>query len=603
MSHAASVLSFILVSTGLVVVALGACGTDRHGYVESPPLVQDDAAALDASPACGFRCSRDLKKVLSGCDGEEGTVVAECGVGQGCGVDRCIDACQSAELSKGSVGCSFWTLPADDGKFGPGACFAAMVANTWDVPVHLTADYGSDPLDISKSIYTVSRTVGEEPAYTQLAGALPPGQVAVVFLAQAEERASTTATACPTGTVPALKVDPIRHGTTKTRAFHLKADAPVAAYSIFPYGGAASAYPTATLLLPVSSWDKSYIAVTAAKFGEPQASAVERRTLQIVANEDDTTVSMRPNVDISPGDDVAQGLAGEVVEWKLSRGQVLQITQQNAPSGSPIVANKPIGMFGGSPCAFIPSGLHYCDLTQQQIAPFSQWGTSYALVPYLSRIQSVTGSSRETVAWSFVGAVDGTVLTYDPAKPPGAPETLAAGEVATFMTDALMLVKSQDAKHPFHAAVYMTGSTSGGGTPGRGRTLGDPDFVNIVPTEQFLDRYVFFTDFTYPETSLTIVRRKTASGFAPVKLDCGGEITGFTPLGDGGEYELAWVRLTSGFAPQQLGGGTCGYGRHEATSDGPFSVTVWGWAKDASYGYAGGMGSRPINEAPPPTVK
>ncbi len=71
-----------------------------------------------------------------------------------------------------------------------------------------------------------------------------------------------------------------------------------------------------------------------------------------------------------------------------------------------------------------------CDLTQQQIAPFSQWGIEYALVPFKPRIADRHAAPwRENVPWMFVGAADGTVLTYDPAQPPGAPSTLAAGEV------------------------------------------------------------------------------------------------------------------------------------------------------------------------------
>jgi hypothetical protein len=51
--------------------------------------------------------------------------------------------------------------------------------------------------------------------------------------------------------------------------------------------------------------------------------------------------------------------------------------------------------------------------------------------------------------------------------------------------------------------------------------------------------------------------------------------------------------LTAGFASAV---GTCGYGRHEAKSDGPFSLTVWGTDKNASYGYAGGTGLRPLTK-------
>lgn len=587
--------------------ALGACGSDRDGFNrnEPPPFTTPDSGSdAPPPPVCGFRCSRDLKKVLKGCNQDEGDVLTECPVGQGCGVDKCVDACVAAALSKGSAGCSFWTLPPDDNQYGAGACFAAMIANTWDVPVTITADYGGDPLDVSKSIYTATRPdPNAEPVYTAVNGPLPPGQVAIVFLAQAETPSDQDAPVCPKGTKPALMADPIRHGTTKTKAFHLTTNAPVAAYSIFPYGGASSEYPTATLLLPVSSWDTHYVAISTAKFGHVDASNLDRRTLQIIANEDDTKVAMRPTADISPGENVTPGVAGEVVEWSLAKGQVLQITQNSSTAGSPIVATKPVGVFGGSPCTFLPISKEWCDLTQQQIAPFSQWGMSYALVPFLPRVEAVTGTARETVPWSFVGAVDGTELTYDPVKPPGAPATLRAGEVVTFQTDALVTVRSQDAKHPFHVSVYMSGANNGGGSPSGGKTLGDPDFVNVVPSEQFLDRYVFFADYTYPETSLTIVRKKTSRGWKPVHLACGGEIGGWQPLGNSGEFEFAWVRLTAGALPQKFPGGTCGYGRHEATSEGPFSVTVWGIGKDASYGYAGGMGSRPINEAPPPTVE
>ncbi|WP_146646988.1 IgGFc-binding protein [Labilithrix luteola] len=595
----ASIFAF----TALGVSFLGACGSTRDDFTdEQPPPFAVDGGEAGRDPQCGFRCSRDLKKVLKGCD-DDVEVVAECPAGQGCGVDSCVDACASAALSKGSLGCSFWTLPPDDSDYGAGSCFAAMVANTFDVPVDITAEYGSDSLDISKSIYTVERPdPNAEPKYTQVTGALLPGQVAVVFLAAAEHPLNKSATACPDSVVPALKIDPLRHGTAKTKAFHLATNAPIAAYSIFPYGGASSQFPTATLLLPVTAWDTSYIAVAPAVFGKVSQVNLSRRTLQIVANEDNTEISMRPTADISQGDQVAPGVTGEIVKWALSKGQVLQITQPTPISGSPVVANKPVGVFGGSPCTFLPADVEYCDLTQQQIAPFSQWGTSYALVPYLSRIAAVEGTIREIVPWTFVGAADGTVLTYDPVKPPGAPDTLSAGQIVTFQTDAVATVKSQDSKHPFHVSVYMTGSMGGGGTPGAGKVLGDPDFVSMAPSDQFLDHYIFFTDYTFPETSLTLVRRKTAGSFKPVTLECAGEITGWQPLGASGEYEYTWMRLTAGAVPQKFGSGTCGYGRHEASSDGPFSVTVWGIGKDASYGFAGGMGSRPVNDAPPPTI-
>lgn len=145
---------------------------------------------------------------------------------------------------------------------------------------------------------------------------------------------------------------------------------------------------------------------------------------------------------------------------------------------------------------------------------------------------------RELVPWRFVGGADGTVLSYDP-NARSTPERLDRGEVVTFFSSDITSVRSQDADHPFYAGVFMTGSQY------EGAGLGDPDFVNVVPSAQFLDHYVFFADHTYQETVLTVVRRKTGDRFAPVELDCAGELADCQPIGDAGEYEHAWVPLTS----------------------------------------------------------
>lgn len=586
-------LAFGMTGATSIVVA---CSSRDTGFAPSgPALVDQDAGAQEPEPPkCGLHCSRDLKQVLNGCEGEE-VVVEQCSADQGCGNGRCVDACAAAALNKGSTGCEFWTLPPTDSIEFPGSCFAAMVANTWDRPVSISAKYGDAALDISKSIFTVSRQ-NEDPIYTLLEGTLPPGEVAVVFLAHNETDTSKDRTYCPPTVTPAMLVDPIIHGTAKTKAFQIKADAPVSAYSIYPYGGADTHMPTATLLLPVSSWEQNYIAVSPFHFGQP----LKRRTLQIVANEDDTEVRIRPTVEVRAAGDVAGATAGVTQTWKLSKGQVLQFVQP-ALTGSPIETTKPVGLFGGSECTFLPSASNWCDVLQQQIPAVAQWGTEYAVVPFQSRIHSLAPSTRERVPYTIVAAADDTTFTYEPSRPRDAPETLKAGESANFITDEFFVVRSQDAKHPFHVNVYMTGSGYGGGTGTT--TTGDPDFVNVPAADQYLDRYVFFTDFTFPDTRLTVVRRKTAQGFKPVELECAGPIEGFQPLGTSGEYEYAFVRLTEAFLPQKFAKGECSYGRQEARSDGPFAVTVWGMGLDASYGYVGGTGLRTINDATPPSVR
>jgi IgGFc binding protein len=583
-----------------VALAIVACSS-RKAFDEDPKHFDPSSDAgttgeqePEEPPACGIHCSRDLKQVLDGCEGEE-TVVAECGADEGCGNGKCVDACTAAMLSKGSAGCDFWTVPPILGFEGRGACFAAMIANTWDRAVTISAERGNSPLDISSSTYTVDRE-GIDPVYTRLEGPLPPGQVAIVFFSHDDTNHSEGAPRCPLSVTPALLVDPMIHGTGRTKAFHIKTDAPVSAYSVYPYGGADTYYPTATLLLPSQSWTQNYVAVSPDQFGNLD----KRRSLQIIANEDDTEVKILPNVEIQAAGGVTGATTGIVQSWKLSKGEVLQFFQRRPTTGSPIVASKPVAVFGGSECTQLPT-IDYCDILQQQIPPFEHWGTEYAVVPFRPRSTLDSPDVREKVPYSMVGAVDGTKLTYEPSRPRNAPETLEAGQTVSFITDEIFVVKSQDAKHPFHVNVYMTGSTYGSGT-GK-RTNGDPDFVNVPPTAQYLDRYVFFTDFTYPETTLTVVRRKTAKGFMPVELECGGEIQGFQPLGTSGQYEFAWVKMTSGFLPQKISTGECSYGRQVATSEGPFAITVWGLGMDASYGYVGGTGLRPVHQAKPAVVK
>ena len=598
MRSASAFFGFAILVSGAALGGI-ACSSDRSSFAEAmtpPPLAAEDSGTVgECKPTVS--CSRDLKQVLQhNCDGTED--VTTCGPDQGCGDGECVDACTSAALSKGTIGCSFATLPADDSSGVQGSCFAAMIANTWDRPVTLSAEYGGDPLDISASVYYADMN-GTSVEYTRVDGPIAPGKVALVFLSEAEAASGSSLdfTKCPTVVVPAVKKDPIGHKTTRTKAFRITTDTPITAYSIFPYGGASSHTPTATVLLPVSSWEKNYIAVSTWK---PDPGAPN---IQIVAAEDDTEVKMRPNVDIIGGGGIEGIGEGQTQTWKLGRGEVLQITQRADTSGSPIEANKPIALFGGSECTNLVTSA--CDVTQQQIPPVSQWGHDYALVPWRPRTAAGVGmtTGRENVPWRFVGAANGTQLVYDPARPGGAPETLDAGQVVTFTTTEIVTVRSQDEKHPFYAGMFMTGGQAISALTNNGPPWGDPDFVNAIPSEQFLDHYIFFVDHTYPESTLTFVRRKTADGFKPVTLECAGEITGWSPLGLSGEYEFTWVNLTKLGIAQKFDGGSCGYGRHDARSDGPFSVHVWGWGSYASYGYPGGMGSRPLSDVKGPSIE
>ena len=69
------------------------------------------------------------------------------------------------------------------------------------------------------------------------------------------------------------------------------------------------------------------------------------------------------------------------------------------------------------------------------------------------------------------------------------------------------------------------------------------------------------------------------------------------PLGTDGTIEHTWLVLTKDGKGTSVGGKTCKYGRHEASSAGAFELYVWGTDTFASYGYPAGAGSRPATRS------
>jgi hypothetical protein len=640
-------------SAGLLVllVAGGACDYARTRDVS------DGGDAAPAPPMCDtneLHCSSDLHAVVN-C---AGATVLGCPPDQGCARGTCVPACESAVANQSSVGCDYYTYPIDDSAT-VGSCFAVFVANTWNVPVSLSVERAHTTLDVS-AFARIPSGNGKAIGYAPLpSGKLPPGQVAILFLADLS-KGDIGGEPFPTPPHPLCPVTPaitapafyarstdasgVTHtfgsqgprGTARANAFHIASSAPVVAYDIFPYGGGSSAVTSSSLLLPTSSWGTNYVAV------EPWRStgAPPRETIAVIAREDGTAVTLLPKVAILPESadhivthPVAGAPKGSPVTYDLAAGEVLQLGHDSCwpdcpdPSGpgfygftgSPIQANKPILLVTATPCTFIDNALNACDSLHQQIPPVSALGHEYVAVKYRNRWDG----REDSPPWHLLGMVDGTQLRYEPAAPPGAPSSLARGELAELRAPGPFVVRSQDDQHPFYMAAYMTGAgaKNAGGDWGGGNgpygNAGDPEVVNLVSTAQFLSRYVFFTDPTYPETNLVVVRKRGANGFAPVVLDCAGALGGWAAIDSLDQYEYTRIDLVRhDFEPQN----GCDNGIHEVHSDAPFTVTVWGWgtsetggafndpsvpgffSQNVSYAYPAGMGLRAITTVVIPPV-
>lgn len=544
----------------------------------------DDGGGGDGGGGCPLTCSADNRDVVD-C---HGTIVQTCPAEQACGGGVCADPCDAAAASKSSIGCDYYSVAPDVIQGNTGGCFAAFVANTWTTPVAITVEYDGQLLPVS-AFGRIPSGQGQGLTYAPLTnGMLSPGEVAILFLS----RVGSSSSSCPAGITPAITAtDPAVHGTGLGKAFRIRTSSPTVAYDIYPYGGGSSAVTSATLLLPTSAWDVNYVAVNAyAKTTINQGTPF----VEIVAHQDATNVTVRPVVAIEAGSGVQGSAAQTPVTYSLNAGQVLQFTQVAELSGSPISADKPIGVWGGASCLNVEVDVAACDSAHQQIPPVKALGYRYAGVRYRNRYPGV----EETVPWRIVGAVDGTQLTYSPAPPPGAPTSLSLGQVVTFSTSSPFIVQSQDADHPFYMSGYMSGCQTYGQL---GDCRGDPEFVNVVPVEQYLPTYTFFTDPTYPETSLVLTRERKNGSFADVTIDCVGTVSGWAPLDGADNLEYARVDLVTGNFASVNG---CNNGRHVATSAQPFGIVVWGWGSGASqpffseavsYAYPAGASVKPIN--------
>jgi hypothetical protein len=568
------------------------------------PNLFGDGGGGDGSGNCST-CSADLHEVLDCASPPH--VLMTCPADQGCGTNgQCVPACSAASANKSSIGCDYYTIPADgwsnipinpDISFGgpsDGSCFAAFVTNNWGTPMTVSLDYNGMTTDAAPYAYVPTGS-GSSITYVPIpATGIPAGEMAIVFLAQFGPVAAGDMfkVLCPATVHAAITSNDVGlHGTGIGTAIHLTTSVPATVYDIYPYGGALSYISSATLLLPTDVWDVNYVAVSASA-GQPTTPGATTglpMDVEVIALQNNTTVQILPKTAIAGGTGVPASAANVMATFMLNKGQLLQFAQLDDLSGSVISSSAPVGVWGGHYCMNLPtSTTSACDAAHQEIPPVKAAGSEYVGVRYRTR----TPGTEESVPWRIMGMVKGTTLTYDPPQPT-APTALDIGQLVEFESTGPFDVKSQDAMHPFYIAAHMTG----GSIAPTG--LGDPETVNITPPAQYLAKYIFFTDPTYSETNLVLVQGKDSTGaYPPVKLDCiPAPLTGWQPIGGSG-YQYTRIDVQTGHAPV----GNCDNGLHTISSTSPFGITVWGWDSYVSYAYPAGASVKPINNVVvPPT--
>ena len=588
-----------------------ACGSTSNGFSDAG----DDASTTDGALSDGTNpfadsgnkdggvgsgCSGDLRSVID----SSGNVIQTCPPDEGCSGGACVPACQAAGASKGSVGCDYVvSTPAFYYPDKP-PCFAVFVANNWPKDVNVTVSRSGTSYDVTQFGRIAQAGVPVTSWAAVPSTGIPPGDVAILFMSHDPAAFNYDSLACPiapaisqaNGTaVPGSTVGS-QAVTARGAAFHIATDVPVTLYDILPYGGATSYLPSAELLFPTTAWGTNYLGIV-----PKRGTSNFPQWAQLVAMQDNTQVTVLPNVALPSGTNVSAAPANSQTVYTLASGEFIQWEDTNEMSGTVIQSNNPVGFIGGNTYDCYTSSTSTgggCDSAHQQIPPISAMSNEYVIAPYTTRMVSLADEAEK---YRIVGAVAGTTLTFDPPVS-GAPTTLVEGQVVDFEAKGAFDVTSQDAQHPFFVAQMMTGCFVSGGSrndcnPALAQQfgqccLGDEEFVIQVSPAQFLQKYVFFTDPTYPTTNLVFTREKTSSGFQDVTLDCvGAALTGWKPVGTSGKYEFTNIDLVR----KLVKNGQCDNGPHVATSTGPFGVMVWGVDHASSYAYPAGGNVAPIN--------
>jgi hypothetical protein len=273
--------------------------------------------------------------------------------------------------------------------------------------------------------------------------------------------------------------------------------------------------------------------------------------LTVVASENATTVTINPTTD------AGSHPAGVPFDVTLQQGEVYQLGGAVDVTGSSVIADKPVAVYGGNNCANIPPGYGYCDYLVEQMPPLTAWGKSFVTVPLAARSKGDT--------FRILANEDNTAVTINGAVV----ATLNKGQFHEQIIEVSSVITSSA---PVLVAQYANGSQYD-------EALGDPFEMLIPPFEQFLTKYTVSTPadgFEINYANLVVSNAEVGN----VKMD-GVAIpaASYSPIGSSG-FSGAQVAITQG--------------GHTFSGTLPFGVFVYGFNDDDSYGYPGGSSYSPI---------
>jgi hypothetical protein len=581
--------------------ASGADGSSNHG---------SGASSTGASGSVGGQPNLGLAGSL-GLGGMIGTGAADGGDGNP-------ETCADAALGHTYVGCDFWpTITANPvwQEFEP----AVVVANG----------------TMADATVTIDGPAGFHQVVTVKAGGLETVMLKWVMELKGPEFSLTNTSG---GRLTASS-------RVNGGAYHMTSTVPVTAWQFNPLkytqdaadctritggaGGCKSATNDASLLIPSTAMTENYRVFGYSSKNEGMDWGTVPGGITITATTDGTEVQVqlgpKCGVEIFPttmlGTCVAAGPAGSGIDAKMpgdsytlsmNAGDVVELvgawakdpqTHNADMSGTIVKANEDhmVQVIAFNAISQLPDvSVANADHMEETVLPGEVLGKKYIVTPPATPLGNSVGHVVR-----IYGNVDGTQLTYPEGKPPGAPDTIDAGDVFQIpplptgqpaaqcvgtadhcMIDTPFVVEGTAS---FAVASFMVGGVLQ--MPGTDATnsQGDPSFSMEVTPEQFRKDYTFLAPVDYMENYADVLLPNGAN----VVLD-GKPIT-VTPTAIG----------ASGWSTVRLPLDAATGGVHKLSTDAVegLGLQVMGFGFATSYYYPGGLNLQRISEPPVIVVK
>ena len=158
------------------------------------------------------------------------------------------------------------------------------------------------------------------------------------------------------------------------KGIRLKADKEISMYGVTndSYG-----IGEAFLVFPVDVLHTHYIVPTF----HPASSAI----VQVTATEDNTEVKFRlkiaDNGRLHNGSVFLEYKDGDVINVTLNSLEVFQVLGSSSLKGTVVISSKPIAVFSGNDCTFVPDHGRPCNQLEEQIPPVRIWGQDFVTSP------------------------------------------------------------------------------------------------------------------------------------------------------------------------------------------------------------------------------